>query len=86
MRIMFELDRDDDEKIRYRDFKNSKLMKAVVKLTQVEEVNSVRDFFIYEHFYVIYCRFFELDLDHDEYISKEDFSKYSRHTLGSKVV
>ena len=25
----------------------------------------VRDYFSYEHFYVLYCKFWELDLDHD---------------------
>lgn len=31
----------------------------------------VTDFFSYEHFYVLYCKFWELDSDHDFYISKE---------------
>lgn len=31
----------------------------------------VTEFFSYEHFYVLYCKFWELDNDHDFYISKE---------------
>ena len=30
----------------------------------------VLDYFSYKHFYVLYCRFWELDTDHDGVISK----------------
>jgi serine/threonine-protein phosphatase 2A regulatory subunit B'' len=46
----------------------------------------VRNFFSYEHFYVLYCKFWELDEDHDFHITKDDFSKYSGHALSRKVV
>jgi serine/threonine-protein phosphatase 2A regulatory subunit B'' len=85
-RILFELDWDDDGKILYRDFKHSKLFATLQRLENEEEINSIRDFFIYEHFYVIYCKFYELDLDHDEYISIEDFGKYNRHALSNKTI
>lgn len=85
-RILFELDWDDDGKILYRDFKHSKLFPTLQRLENEEEINSIRDFFIYEHFYVIYCKFYELDLDHDEYISIEDFGKYNRHALSNKTI
>lgn len=85
-RIMFQLDWDDDGMISFRDFSHSKLFPAIFKLETEEEINSIRDFFIYEHFYVIYCKFYELDLDHDEYISKADFGKYNRHALSNNIV
>jgi serine/threonine-protein phosphatase 2A regulatory subunit B'' len=85
-RIFYELDWDDDGKIHFRDYKRSKLYRTFERLQQEDEINSIRDFFIYEHFYVIYCRFYELDLDHDEYINREDFGKYSRHALSNKAI
>jgi serine/threonine-protein phosphatase 2A regulatory subunit B'' len=48
-------------------------------LNEEEDVNQVRDFFSYEHFYVIYCKFWELDKDHDLYISKEDLARHNDH-------
>ena len=33
-----------------------------------EDINKINDYFSYEHFYVIYCRFWELDADHDSLI------------------
>jgi serine/threonine-protein phosphatase 2A regulatory subunit B'' len=46
----------------------------------------VREYFSYEHFYVLYCRFWELDTDHDFMIDKEDFSRYEGHALSRKAV
>ena len=85
-RIFYELDWDDNGKINFRDYKRSKLYRTLERLQQEEEINAIRDFFIYEHFYVIYCRFYELDLDHDEFINREDFGKYSRHALSNKAI
>ena len=46
----------------------------------------MRAYFSYEHFYVLYCKFWELDGDHDFMITKEEFSRYSGHALSKKVV
>ena len=35
-----------------------------------EDINKVLRFFSYEHFYVVYCKFWELDTDHDFLIDK----------------
>lgn len=34
----------------------------------------------------MYCRFWELDTDHDFIIDKEDFSRYEGHALSRKAV
>jgi hypothetical protein len=43
-------------------------------------------FFSYEHFYVIYCKFWELDLDHDFLIDKDDLLRYGNHALTFRIV
>jgi len=85
-RIFYVLDRNDDGRITFRDFKLSNLMEVFEKVNQEEDINTVRDFFSYEHFYVLYCKFWELDEDHDFHINKDDFSKYSGHALSRKAV
>ena len=51
---------------------------ATLKLLQDEDdINQVTDFFSYEHFYVIYCKFWELDKDHDLFIDREDLSRHN---------
>jgi hypothetical protein len=44
------------------------------------------EYFSYEHFYVIYCKFWELDKDHDLLIDKDELLKYGGSGLSSKVV
>ena len=43
-------------------------------------------YFSYEHFYVIYCKFWELDTDHDFFIDKENLIKYGNHALTYRIV
>ena len=86
MRIFFSLDSNDDSKITWRDFKNSNLMDTFFQVSSENDINVVRQYFSYEHFYVLYCRFWELDTDHDFFIDKEDFSRYEGHALSRKAV
>lgn len=46
-------------------------------LEQEEDVNQLTEFFSYEHFYVIYCKFWELDTDHDLYIDQKDLAHHN---------
>jgi len=70
------LSRRDDGTISWKDFKSSNLFKTLFQLEKEEDINKVRDYFSYEHFYVLYCKFWELDTDHDFFITKEEFSRY----------
>ncbi|TNJ26593.1 Phosphoprotein phosphatase 2A regulatory subunit [Giardia muris] len=46
-------------------------------LSQFEaDINRILKYFSYEHFYVIYCRFWELDGNHDQRISLDEFYRY----------
>lgn len=86
MRIYFEIDTNDDGRISYRDFKKSSLMETLNAVDKEEDINKIRDYFSYEHFYVLYCRFWELDQDHDFLIDKEDFSRYEGYALSRKTM
>ena len=86
MRIFFSLDVNDDGKITFRDFKNSNLFSVLQTVATEDDINKIRAYFSYEHFYVLYCRFWELDSDHDFIIDKEDFSRYEGHALSRKAV
>jgi serine/threonine-protein phosphatase 2A regulatory subunit B'' len=50
------------------------------------DINKVTEYFSYEHFYVLYCRFFELDSNKDSKLSPEDLLKYSEHALSEAIV
>ncbi len=36
------------------------------------DINKINDYFSYEHFYVLYCKFWELDTDHDFLLDRDD--------------
>lgn len=48
--------------------------------------NSLCRYFSYEHFYVIYCKFWDLDTDHDFFIDKENLIRYGNHALTYRIV
>jgi len=54
-------------------------MRVIDLLEKEEDINQVTAYFSYEHFYVIYCKFWELDRDHDLFISKTDLARHSDH-------
>ena len=60
MRIFYMVDSNDDGKITFRDFKRSNLKEVLFNVAGEEDINKIREYFSYEHFYVLYCRFWEL--------------------------
>ncbi|KAK2090359.1 hypothetical protein P7K49_031615 [Saguinus oedipus] len=54
-------------------------------LEEEEDINQITDYFSYEHFYVIYCKFWELDTDHDLYISQADLSRYNDQDIADFI-
>ena len=76
LRIFYSCDLNDDNKISYREFKKSKILNTFKNVCEEVDINKIRDFFSYEHFYVLYCLFWDLDgNEHDFLIDKEEFSK-----------
>lgn len=55
------------------------LLQTIELMEDEQDINQIVDYFSYEHFYVIYCKFWELDTDHDLLISKEDLSRHNDH-------
>ena len=55
-------------------------------LDENDDINKVREFFSYEHFYVLYCKFWELDVDHDFLLDREDLLRYDSHAFSRKAI
>lgn len=53
-----------------RSIRRSNLLSAFQTVDSEEDINAVNDYFSYEHFYVLYCKFWELDSDHDFLLSR----------------
>ena len=85
-RIYHALDRGDRGCISRSEFVRSPLPAVLAQLDREEDVNRVRRFFSYEHFYVIYCRFWELDGDHDFAVGRDDLLRYGNNALTYRAV
>lgn len=88
-RIFYHTDRRKVNKIYLRDLQrstNPSIVKAWQELDNTDDINSVRLFFSYEHFYVLYCKFWDLDSDHDFLIDKEDLVKYDGHAWSPRAI
>jgi serine/threonine-protein phosphatase 2A regulatory subunit B'' len=73
-RIMFELDTQGTAAITERALRRSDLLHAFHTVDMEEDINAVTRFFSYEHFYVLYCKFWELDSDHDFFLSRDNLN------------
>jgi len=73
-------------KITARQIRRSNLLEAFHLVDTEEDINKVTQYFSYEHFYVLYCRFWELDHDRDYLITREDLLKYGDHSLSHMIV
>ncbi|XP_051121433.1 serine/threonine protein phosphatase 2A regulatory subunit B''beta-like [Andrographis paniculata] len=85
-RIFFYVNRAGNGRLTLRELKRSDLIAAMQHADEEEDINKVLRYFSYEHFYVIYCKFWELDRDHDFLIDKENLIKYGNHALTYRIV
>eukprot|EP01061_Rhynchopus_euleeides_P018103 TRINITY_DN29944_c0_g1_i1.p1 TRINITY_DN29944_c0_g1~~TRINITY_DN29944_c0_g1_i1.p1 ORF type:complete len:711 (+),score=231.94 TRINITY_DN29944_c0_g1_i1:296-2428(+) len=88
IRIMYSSALQDDTRIMWSDFCRSTLCDVLHVLDVESDINvsNKTEYFSYEHFYVLYCKFWELDGDHDFYISKDDLAKYGSYSLTNEIV
>ncbi|KAJ1622609.1 protein phosphatase 2 regulatory subunit B, partial [Pavlovales sp. CCMP2436] len=86
LRILYSIARNGAPAISRSALERSDLPAALAVLDTEEDINKSVAFFSYEHFYVIYCKFWELDDDHDMLLSRDDLSRYADYSLSSRVV
>ncbi|KAJ7369525.1 Serine/threonine-protein phosphatase 2A regulatory subunit B'' subunit alpha [Desmophyllum pertusum] len=68
------------------DFHSRYIHTVLAVLEEEEDINEIVDYFSYEHFYVIYCKFWELDTDHDLLIDEKDLMRHNNHALSARIV
>merc|ERR1719410_1205371 len=85
-RIFYEVNRSWSGKITVSELRRSKFLSTLKLLQDEDDINQVTDFFSYEHFYVIYCKFWELDKDHDLFIDREDLSRHNDHAISARMI
>lgn len=82
-RIFYSVNRSWSGKITMAELRRSDLLQVLRLLEEEEDINQIMAYFSYEHFYVIYCKFWELDRDHDLFIDQKDLSRHNDHGMFS---
>lgn len=85
-RIFYNVNTSRSGRLSLREVRNSNLFNACMHVDEETDINRVVEYFSYEHFYVLYCKFFELDMNKDSLLTKEDLVKYGDHSLSSAIV
>ena len=78
-RIFYVVNRSWSGRLTIGELRRSNFLATLHLLDEEEDINAVTDYFSYEHFYVIYCKFWELDKDHDLFIDREDLARHNDH-------
>eukprot|EP00002_Diphylleia_rotans_P025332 TRINITY_DN5002_c0_g1_i1.p1 TRINITY_DN5002_c0_g1~~TRINITY_DN5002_c0_g1_i1.p1 ORF type:complete len:555 (+),score=106.73 TRINITY_DN5002_c0_g1_i1:54-1718(+) len=86
IRIFYKVNRSESGRITLSELKKSNLVKVFDQLDSEQDINRILEYFSYEHFYVLYCKFWELDTDHDHVINQNDLQKYASHSLTHRVI
>ncbi|KAF9175146.1 Serine/threonine-protein phosphatase 2A regulatory subunit B'' subunit alpha [Mortierella sp. AD010] len=67
------------------DLRRANFDKTLRKLED-SDLNQTEDCFSYKHFYVIYCKFWELDKDHDLVLDEQDLASYSSGAISTRII
>lgn len=65
MRIFYNARRGNTGRMSLRELRRCGLVATIATVDAEPDINRSTDVFSYEHFYVVYCKFWELDKDHD---------------------
>ncbi|XP_041029135.1 serine/threonine-protein phosphatase 2A regulatory subunit B'' subunit alpha isoform X1 [Carcharodon carcharias] len=85
-RIFYTVNRSWSGKITLTELRKSNFLQTLVLLEEEDDINQITDYFSYEHFYVIYCKFWELDTDHDLFIDQKDLARHNDHAISNRII
>ncbi|XP_026522652.1 serine/threonine-protein phosphatase 2A regulatory subunit B'' subunit beta isoform X1 [Notechis scutatus] len=85
-RIFYTVNRSWSGRITCNELRKSNFLQNVALLEDEVDINQLTEYFSYEHFYVIYCKFWELDTDHDLYIDQKDLARHNDHAISNRMI
>ncbi|XP_051941470.1 serine/threonine-protein phosphatase 2A regulatory subunit B'' subunit alpha-like isoform X1 [Hippocampus zosterae] len=85
-RIFYVVNRSWTGRVSMTELRRSNFLQTLALLEEEDDINQITDYFSYEHFYVIYCKFWELDSDHDLYIDHKDLARYNDHASSNRII
>uniref|UniRef100_A0AC35TQU2 EF-hand domain-containing protein n=1 Tax=Rhabditophanes sp. KR3021 TaxID=114890 RepID=A0AC35TQU2_9BILA len=86
VRIFWTVNRSWSGKITALELRKSNFLETVKSLDVITDINKITDYFSYEHFYVTYCKFWEIDEDHDLLISQTDMQRHGDGAIPRRII
>lgn len=86
MRCFYIMDSDLRGTVLLQHFRKMDLATAFYKAEKMEDVNDSQHIFNYQHFYVAFCKFWDLDNDSDGLINKDDLMKFNDNSISPIIV
>jgi len=86
IRILWGLAGYGTQRVTLQQWRKSNISEVLYQLDTEPDINLATDFFSYNHFYVIWCLFWELDEDEDSELQREDLLRYGSYSLSDRVV
>lgn len=85
-RIFYTVNRSWSGRITCAELRRSSFLQNVALLEEEADINQLTEFFSYEHFYVIYSKFWALDTDHDLLVGRQDLARHNDHAISTKMI
>jgi serine/threonine-protein phosphatase 2A regulatory subunit B'' len=85
-RAFFVMDPELRGTVGLRQFRRVDLAGIFTRAEAMDDVNTAQHIFNYQHFYVTYCKFWDLDSDSDGFISKDDLFKFNESAISPPIV
>jgi serine/threonine-protein phosphatase 2A regulatory subunit B'' len=85
--VLMKLDQDVQSTLHLiKDEKKSKKELETEREREGEREIELEDFFSYEHFYVLYCLFYQIDEDGDGFISRNELQRLYQYGAMTSLV
>ncbi|XP_002721575.1 serine/threonine-protein phosphatase 2A regulatory subunit B'' subunit beta isoform X2 [Oryctolagus cuniculus] len=85
-RIFYAVNRSWSGRISYNELRRSHFLQVVARLEEEADLSLTSGLFCYEHVYVIYCTFRELDTDCDLLLGNCDLARHRDHAISDKMI
>lgn len=86
IRAFYLMDTDFRGTVGIPQFRKMDLASVFYKADKMPDVNEAQHIFNYQHFYVTFCKFWDLDTDSDEFLNQEDLYKFNESAISPLIV
>lgn len=85
-RCFYQMDSNLRGTVGLKSFRKINLARIFLNAERMADLNDSHHIFNYQHFYVTFCRFYDLDSDNDGFITKDDLMKFNEYGISPIII